>query len=44
MEDDKRNIKKVITYITRFNENKHELLINIHKDYPDAGIQVLMVQ
>lgn len=40
MEDDKRNIKKVIAYITRFNENKQELLVNIHKDYPDAGIQV----
>jgi 8-oxo-dGTP pyrophosphatase MutT (NUDIX family) len=37
MEDDKRNIKKVIAYITRFNENKQELLVNIHKDYPDAG-------
>lgn len=38
--NNKKIIKKVIAYITRFNKNNQELLVNIHKHYPEAGIQV----
>lgn len=33
-------IRKVIAYITRLSNQRRELLVHIHKDYPEAGVQV----